>query len=143
MPFVELNGMNDLKEPTLAPDGDYNLAITSAEAYVNDKGRDVIKTRIEFEDHPEYAGFYHWVALPNMKLDVDEHPEGPEEGKKKYERMQLGVKRFLEQWGIPYDNGFATEDLNGARTHAYVTIEARDDDPTKSNQRLITPRLES
>ena len=143
MSFIELEGMNDLKEPTLAPDGEYALMITSAELKDsrNSPGRGVIHCRIEFEDHDDYQSFMHWVALPSRQLDIDQNPDGPEEGQKKYNRMMLGVKRFLTLFNVPMENGFNVEELSGARTVAGVTQEAREDDESQINQRLVVPRV--
>lgn len=143
MSFMQLDGINDLREPTMAPEGEYALMITHAEVKdsKNSPGREVIHCRIEFTDHDEYASFMHWVAMPSKKLDIDENSDGPEEGKKKYTRMALGVKRFLNLFSIAMDDGFATEDLMGACAIAGVAQEERSDDPSKVNQRLIVPRI--
>ena len=141
MPFIELTGLNEVKEPEIAPEAEYALQITMAEGYVNDKGRDVIKVRIEFQDHPDYASFMHWVAVPNRALDIEAHPDGEEAGQSKYEMMMRGVKRFLELWSVSADNGFDPADLQGATCIAKVGQEVSDEGIT--NQRLYVPKMQS
>jgi hypothetical protein len=139
MSFIQLNGMNELQEPELAPEAEYALMIVDVDAYTKDTGRDIVKVRITFEDHDEYADFNSWLALPNVKIDVANHPEGEEAGQKKFKNMMLNVKRFLAQWGIDSDEGFDPADLQGARAICPVTQE--DNDDGRTFQRLITPRI--
>ena len=130
MSFIELNGMNEAKEPELAPEGEYQLTLTNPEAYVNEKGRDIVKVRVEFTDYPEYQSFMHWIAMPSKKLDDE----------KVYNSLLLGVKRFLNLFGIPADNGFNVEDLQGATAVAKV-IQETSDDGEHVNNRIIVPRI--
>lgn len=141
MSFVQLDGIGDVKEPTIAPDGSYELVITDAEAYQSEKnGRTIVKCRIEFEGHDDYASFMHFLALPSRDLDIDGHQEGPEAGQRKYDMMMLSTRRFLELWGIPYEGGFAVEDFHGARCKGKVTSET--DDEGRTFQRLVVPRIQ-
>lgn len=143
MSFIQLNGMNDTKELTLAPDGEYSLVISRAEIKdsKNSPGRDVLHVRIEFEDHDEYAGFMNYVAFPSRKIDIEQNPNGEKAGQEKYDNMMRGLKRFLHLFSISVDEGFDTEDLQGATCIAAVTQEAQEDDETRINQRLIVPKM--
>lgn len=131
MSFIQLNDMNEVQELKLAPEGEYALAITDQEFYTNDKGRDIVRCRIEFEDHDEFAGFTHWLALPSKKLDEDEE---------KYTRMMRNTKRFLTLWGVSMDNGFDPSDLQGARCIAGVGQRTNDETGDVYNE-LKVPRI--
>lgn len=141
MSFIELNGINEVVEPTIAPDGSYELMISIVDPYTKDDGRSVIKTSIEFVDFPDYARFNNWLALPDRKLDIENHEGGHDAGQKKFNNMLLNVKRFLALWSIQADNGFDPMDLMGARCHANITSET--DDQGRTFQRLLIPRIEA
>jgi len=138
MGFIQLKGIDEVQELELAPEGEYSLSITDAEYYTNDSGRGVIRCRIEFEDHDNFSGFNHWVALPDNELD---NPDNDDKGQEKMTRMMRGVKRFLHLWGVePGADGFDPADLNGASAMANVGQTTNDETGDVFND-LRVPRI--
>ena len=102
MSFIEITGMDEAQEPELAPEGQYDLRITHAEDYINDKGTPLVRCSIAFDGKPEYQNMNYWVILPKG--------EDQEQDQKRI----INVKRFLTMFGVPFENGFEIEDLFGA-----------------------------
>ena len=143
MSFIQITGGNEVKEPTLAPEGEYQLTIVDKEIKEskNSPGRDVIHLRIAFTDYDEYADFMHWIALPSKKVDID-GADTPEKGQEKFAQMILSLKRNLHLMNVKFDDGFDDDDLLGATFIGAVTQEINEDsDDQRPNQRLKVPRL--
>lgn len=115
MSFIEMTGLDQVKEPEIAPEGDYRLVIGTAEVKPSKRTNRVgINTRLEFMDNPDYAPLYHGVWLPM---------EGDEEKTK--EILMRNVRRFLEMFEIPFDaNGFDASGWEGKQADdAHVVQE--------------------
>lgn len=109
MSFIELPGINDVKEPTLAPEGMYDLIIVRAQIRQKD-GKSNILVALEFEDKSfDYADVLHNISLPAAEDD-------PEKRKTKL----LFAKRFFHQFGVPFEGGIDLEALPGCRGRAKV-----------------------
>ena len=131
MSFIELPGLADVQEPTLAPEGEYGLTIAHAEFYQNDKGSNLIKCSIAFDGHPDYANFNHWVVL-SAKDDDDDRRK----------KRVLNVKRFLHLFSVPTDgDSFEVENFFGASTIANVGQTEVDEKGNTYNE-LYVPRIQ-
>lgn len=131
MSFIEMEGIDDVKEAEIQPEGEYNLVITSVtEGRNKDNNRDMIKCRLEFADYPEAQSILHQIALPNEEDDKD---------KRKF--MLLMLKRFLAVFGVQMEGGgFEVEDLQGATGICKVKVDRPDGFDDDVNQ-LVLPKL--
>jgi len=130
MSFIEITGMDEVQEPQLAPEGQYDLRITYAQDYVNDKGTPLVRCSIAFDGHPEYANMNYWIVLPQEDLDQDANT-----------KRILAVKRFLVLFNVPFENGFNVEDLLGATGTAFVAQSEADEDGNIYNE-LRVPKID-
>ena len=124
MSFVNVS-LSDAKEPKAVPEGEYDLRIISAEDKESKKGNPMTEVKIAIEGEDAYP-IRHFITYP----DGGEH-----DGMK-----LLEIKRFLECFGIAYDDdGFDTEDLPGATGRSLVVQEEGDNGVIYNRLRL--PRL--
>jgi len=100
--FIEMN-LGDTAEPKPVSSGRY--ALTIADAKYREAKKD-IQVSIGIDGHLDAPNISHYISLPKPEDDA---------GKAGFKRLML--KRFLEQFGIPYDDikGFAVEDFSGAK----------------------------
>ena len=113
MSFIEV-AIAEAREPTVQPEGAYDLVIEKADLYKKD-GSDKTSVRciIGFDEVPEAANIFHYQSLP-----------GPSDDAEKVNNKLLMLKRFLTAFSIPFEgNGFAVEDCVGARGRFFVTQE--------------------
>jgi len=131
MSFIQLTGLADVQEAKTAPEGRYDLVITSA-SLKDSKGEDggqnvLVLLEIENQD-VKYANIFHYLALPRGK------------DKDKDVMMLLMIKRFFTQFGIPFDEGFDMEALVGSRAACNVKVGEFNDQPKNE---LVLDRLPS
>lgn len=107
MSFIEMPGLDSAKEKSVAPEGLYDLCITSAKVTEKD-GKRNIQTILEIEGGEEdYANVFHYISLV-----------GPDDDKEKAEFKNLLAKRFFYQFGIPMEGGVEMEQFVGCRATA-------------------------
>ena len=113
MAFIEVP-LGNTAIPEAVPEGPYPLRITDAQEYQKEGSPSKsIQVIIEVLDHPGAANVFHYCALPS---------EGDEE--KKANNKMVMLLRFLDLFGIPYDDGgFNVEDFFGAEATAFLTQE--------------------
>jgi hypothetical protein len=130
MPFIKMD-LDDVNEPSLAQEGEYDLRIVKAEDGESKSGNDMTSLLIIIEgaEGAGLAPIRHWLTYPG--------PDTPPEQK----AMRLiDIKRFLTCFGIRFDEGgFDSDDLIGATGHCLVIQEKGDDGNTYN--RLRPPRL--
>lgn len=111
MSFINLQGLQEVKELRNAPEGRYLLRVTSAKMHVTDNGVS-IQTILEIEASQKYANVFHYVALPN----------GQDAGKD--QTKLLMAKRFFTQFNIPIDgDGVEIEQFVGCSAEANLGVE--------------------
>lgn len=130
--FINMN-LGNVVEAKPVPPGRYDLVIASAEhtpPKSADKG-ETIRVSIGIDGHSDAPNLTHFLSLPK-----------PGEDSQKSNFKMLMIKRFLEQFGIPYDDtrGFALEDFAGATAKAQITLSEPDDSGNIYN-RLQLERL--
>ena len=104
MSFIQLKGLNDVREKKPAPEGGYPLCVTNAKL-TEKEGKKNVQLILEIEGTDEdYANIFHYLALPR-----GEDPA-------KDQTMMLMIKRFLTQFGVPTEDGFDIEALVGCRS---------------------------
>jgi len=124
MSLIPVSGdeLEQVEEQQIAPEGEYDLVITNAQATDDNgnqlksqrTGRPLIRVNIAFEGHDEYLPIRHTVALPDRNLDDDE----------KYQTMLRMFKRFLHLFDVPVGKeGVDVEDMIGATAKARVGID--------------------
>ena len=130
MGFISLP-LEDVKEPEVVPDGNYDLRIIKAEDGRSKAGNDMTSIMIKVEDdrYPDAQVIRHWLTYPDEDTPKDQ----------RYLRL-LDIKRFLLAFGIPYEKGFESEDLVGATGKCLVYQEEGDDGNIYNRLRL--PRLD-
>ena len=106
MTFIEMPGMEDVKEAVVEPEGLYDLCITDA-TLMNKDGKNSIRVILEIEGTDNSANIFHHVGLPNDSDDAE----------KKKAKM-LFAKRFFNQFKIKIDGGIEMESLVGSRASA-------------------------
>lgn len=126
--FIGMN-LAEVKEPKAVANGRYELVISTAE-YKDAKSPEkapMIQVGIAIDGHVDAPQINHFISLPKAGEDP-----------KKSQFKMLMAKRFLHQFGIPYDEtqGFNVEDFPGARANCQVVL----DEPNERNQ--IFNRLE-
>lgn len=117
--FVNMN-LGGIKDPKPAASGRYNLVVTEAKmTQSKEKKKPMIECSIGFEDDPTVPNIRHFLSLPQ-----------PDDEEKASYFKKLMLKRFLVQFGIPFDesNGFNVEDFPGARCSAQVQLTSPEDD---------------
>jgi len=134
MSFIEIRGIEDVKEPQIAPEDTYDLVIDDVKGGMKE-GTDIhqIRVRIQIENADpeiEYAAIFHY--LTGIGADDDEE---------KAKFKMLSIKRFLALVGVDIvDSGFNEEDLMGCRFRAKLTQEEYQGN---ISNRVLVPRLEN
>ena len=136
MPFIE-QAVADATEGYFVDEDEYDLRIVSAEEKDSKKGKPMIECVIEIVEHPDAEPVFHYVNLV--------HPEDSEKARKFKLRM---TRRFLEVFNVPYqDDGFDSDDLNGAEGRCVVYQQERVDengnalDPPEFSHALRLPKF--
>ena len=136
MSFIDLNLGDDIQEKECAPEGSYDLVVTSAKMKEKEydggiKGFMIeIVHDIEGTEQP-YRSVYHYLSIPNEGDDKD----------KAYNK-QAGIKRYLLASGIPFDaNGFSVEDIQGARFSCNLKVEVDDSGKYPPQNRMDLPAI--
>ena len=111
MSFIEMPGMEDVKEAVPVPEGLYDLCITDA-TLVNKDGKNSIRVILEIEGQDDASNIFHHVGLPNEDDDAE----------KKKTKM-LFAKRFFGQFKIKIDGGVEMESLVGSRASACKVVQ--------------------
>lgn len=132
MPFIPVD-VTGTTEPKPVVNGKYDLSISSAEEGISkEKRKPMITAFINIEGHPKAPNIRHNISLP---------ADGDEPKSKEFKMLLL--KRFLEQFKIPYDtNGFNVEDFIGARAD---NVEVRLTEPDEKNNQyneLVLQRMQ-
>jgi hypothetical protein len=129
MSFIQIK-LGNIKEPTIAPEGRYSLAVTDVKGVMKESGYSV-RARISFVDHKEYRAFTHFISLPASDDDKD-----------KAEFKSLMLKRFLSLINCPYsEDGFEEGDMLGCQFKGEVyTTEPNEDNQVFNALRL--PRIQ-
>jgi hypothetical protein len=128
MSFVKIN-LNGVKEPEIAPEGEYDLRIVKVKDDETSKGEPMTTLTIRIED-PEVknpAPFQHFITYPN----------GGE-----YDEMRgLEIKRLLNLFDVGFDEGgFDSDELLGKTARCLVIQEESKKDGVVRN-RMKLPRL--
>ena len=132
MSFIEVEGLSEVQEGKIHPEGMVDLRVDDAEQYTNDKGRDVIRCRIRIEEEGEWMPFMHFLAMPMEEDDQD-----------KRKTIIRSMKRFLYWFNVPMeDNGFAVEDITGCTANLMI-IQQESQDETSDDMfnALKLPRV--
>ena len=138
MTFVPVN-FDEAVEPKAAPGGRYDLQIVSCELTKTGEksknpGSPQYRVGIGFTGQAEIPNLSHYVSLP---------AEG--DAKSSFDFKALLLKRFLEQFSIPYDKtGIDQEKLAmemvGCSANAEVQLTEPNDSGAVYN-RLVVPKL--
>lgn len=130
MPFIEI-GLDDVKENTPVPEGEYNLRIVKVTDGQSKKGNAMTTCVIAVEDErfPAASAIMHWLTYPDASTPPDQK-----------ELRRLDIARFLQVFGVkPEARGFDTAVLEGATGRCSVYQESGDDGNTYNRLRL--PKL--
>ena len=143
MPFIDLGDeFADTKEAPLAPEGEYDLRISS-HSHNTENGKNTLAINIVF-DGEDYAPMRHYIALPQPERDAkNDEEKGRKKGDTSKMKM-LMLKRFCYLFDIEYtDTGFNTDDFNGSTTRGRVGQDTmtRQDGSTAPINKLQLPRL--
>lgn len=113
MGFIDLPGVDDVREPQIAPEGRYSLIVESAQVRKNENsGKTNVLVALGFDGEPDFANILHNLALP--------HEDDTSEGRK-FKLLQ--IKRFGHQFGITVDGGINTEEFSGSTAECNVKID--------------------
>lgn len=129
--FINM-ALSDAKEPTVAPEGEYELLIEKAEHYQSKhSGNYSVRCIIGFTEHPEFQNIFHYVSLP-----------GSEDAADKVSIKLLMAKRFLTTFGIAHEeDGFNVEDFVGATGTMFVKAEVDNED--RESNSISLPKLDN
>lgn len=109
MSFFELPGIEDVKEPVIAREDEYDLVIENATVKENE-GKVGISVVLAIEGDHDYGAVFFHLSIPT---------DDDEEKSRKFKMLQ--IRRFTNQFGIPLDNGINTEQFVGARARCRLT----------------------
>ena len=124
MSFLDLDGMDNVIEPTTVPDGtEAEVRIESAEVKTSKAGNPYLSIRLSVPADLACADFNHMVMLPTSE-------DTPKEKNNKLYR----IKQFAEAFGLPLSGGIDLEMAKGATAWA---ILGETDDPTYGKQNRI------
>jgi len=125
----------DAQEPTVAPDGEYDLRIVKAEEKKSGTsakipGEPYVSVMIIIEEPGvDYQPFWHTLMVPTQKTDAEN-----------VNRYKLNIQRFLACFGISGDaDGFDPDDFPGSTGRANLVQGEDQNGETKNELRL--PRL--
>lgn len=138
MAFIKV-ALSDAKESDVVPEGEYDLRIVKAEDKDSKAGNPmtVVMIQIVSEEYPNASPLNHFITYPS--------DNGSEGGN----AMKLrDIARFLQVFSIPHtEDGFDTDDLQGAEGNCYLVQEEGQDKNGKANgmifNRLNLPRLDT
>lgn len=119
MSFIKVN-LDNATEPTVAPNGRYELQITQASEQQSKNGNPMLKISLGFVGNHEYQNVTHFVNLPTENDEPDA-----------MNFKMLLLKRLLAHFRVPYNSeGIDTEklcmDLLGATAETEVKQTERD-----------------
>lgn len=132
--------LNDVKEPSIAPAGRYNLQVLECklgETGPNSKnpGTPMFTISVGFPDDIDYVPLRHFIVLPSQGDDA-----------KTMKNKSLGLKRFLQAFRIPFSsNGIDTEELQLSMIGATANLEVSQSEPNAEGNiynNLKLPRAE-
>lgn len=130
MGFISV-ALDDVKEPTVVPEGEYDLRIVKKEDKESKKGNPMTVCYIRIEDAAvaNPAIIVHYMTPPTADTPMDQ-----------VSMRLLDIKRFLQLFGVGYgDGGFDTDDLVGATGRGYLIQEEGEDRVVRNKLRL--PKL--
>ena len=125
MPFIK-ESLYDVKEPSLAPEGEYEVTILKADPQETKKGDPMIKVLTRIEGVSDVMPVPYWLLGWSSNTPDDQ-----------IEMRKLEAKRFCETFNVPED--FDAEDLPGQTGKVYISQEEGDD---RMFNRIRLPRLE-
>lgn len=136
MAFINV-AIKDAKESEVVPEGEYDLRIVKSEDKDSKAGNamTVVMIQIISDEYPNASPLNHFITYPS------------ENGSEAGNAMKLrDIARFLQTFKIPYtDEGFDTDDLQGAEGTCFLDQEEGQDKNGKANgmmfNRLKLPRL--
>ena len=143
MPFVTVEGLDELQDEKLSPEGSYSLLIVAAtdkDKQGNDllsKGEDgkpkrkMVRVSIRNEDLEDASLINHMLVFP---VEEDE--------KQTRTLLMRNIKRFLTVFNVPIAGGFNVDDLEGARGECLVALEERNDKKGEFQNVLKLPKFE-
>ena len=119
--FITINLSNTAEPKPVAP-GRYNLIIS--EAKFRDAKKD-IEVSLGIDGHLDAPNIRHFISLPK-----------PDDDAGKVAFKQLMLKRFLEQFKIPFHDteGFNIEDFNGQQASVQLNLSEPDDNGAVYNR---------
>jgi hypothetical protein len=106
MSFIDLPGIDEVTEPELVPEGQYDLVITDNPTPKKNEasGKMNMLVVLAIEGFPKAANVMHNLALPTAEDD---------EKAKQFKLLQ--IKRFCHTFGIEYAGGINTELFAGSK----------------------------
>lgn len=111
MSFIQLTGINDVKELAAASEGRYSVVITQVDMHEKED-KSSIRVVLEIEDGAnKYASIFHYIGLPDGK-----------DGAKDQTKL-LMAKRFMTQFHIPFEDGVDLEAFVGNRADCNLGVE--------------------
>lgn len=134
MPFIPVN-LNEAKEPQPAPNGRYDVTISSVEQKLSKNGDPMLRVVSELPTDLNAPPIFTYVMLPD-----------PSQDKEVLDRNMLGLKRFLKAFKVPIDSaGIDTDklemELPGYTANLEITNEVYQVTGAVSNQ-LKIPRIQ-
>lgn len=133
MAFRKVN-MELAAEQTVAPEGEYRMAVGKVTAKRSKKGADMDVLLLRFVDHPEYAPFSHFVVYPK-----------PDDEEEKVRLMSRNMRRLCHLFEVPMtEEGFDSEDFSGAEAVCGIVVEKyepEDGSEPREQNKLRLPRV--
>lgn len=126
MPFIK-ETLDDVKEPSLAEEGEYDVTIIKADPGETKKGDDMIKVMMRLDGVADVMPVNYWLLGWSSNTPEDQ-----------IEMRKLEAKRFCETFNVGED--FEPDELPGQTGRVFVTQEEGDDNRMYNRVRL--PKLD-
>jgi len=132
MSFIEINGLGDVQEDSVQPEGEYNLIVVDRYTYQKEGASNyIIRIKHAFEGIDNAMPATIWLSLP-----------GPDDTPDVMKFKLRTLARYLHASGIPFEsNGFNDEDIEIGTTFSCRVTLSEPDDNGNSYNNLLLPRL--
>lgn len=129
MPFIDLEGIGDVKEKALIPVATYDFVIDDVFVEPREAGATGIRLRCSAVGMAEedYQPIFHYLTAPGADHDTDARAF-----------LLLQIKRFCAIASVKLDGGLNEEDLMGATFNCAVDADEYEDRETR---KLHVPNL--
>lgn len=130
MSFIQA-AIGDTRERQAVAEGEYDLRVLNFEEKLSKKGSPMLVAALAIEGEADAEVIREYFSLPTED-DSDD-----------IRALKLrNLKRFLAKFNVPWEaNGFSTDDVVGQTARCLLAVEADENDPDRTFNRLRLPKF--